>query len=234
MPATLPAPAPLVLIPALLCDDALFRHVVADLGGRVAADVVVASRPTLAENVADVLARAPDRFVLGGASYGGIVALEVALAAPERVAALWLTGSDPGAPDRVASLGLAGMLEGAPDGAVPYLAGRVVRPEATAAAATFTAMAGRVGGAAGGAQMRTLAGREAAWDRLDRLTMPTLVLWGADDALVPVDVGRRLAGALPHAQLHVLGGRGHLPMLEAPSEVAALVGAWLDAEVLRG
>ncbi len=231
MTSTLPTPAPLVLIPALLCDDALFAGVLADLGNRVAPEVIVASRPTLADSVADILARAPERFVLAGASYGGIVALEVALAAPERVAALWVTGSDPGAPDRDANLGFAGMLEGATADAIGYLSTRVVRPEATTASATFTAMAGRVGGATGAAQMRALAGRTAAWDRLGALTMPTLVLWGAEDALAPVAVGQRLADALPHAQFHVLNGCGHLPMLEAPSEVAAVVGAWLDTMV---
>ena len=224
---TAPGGAPLVLVPALLCDDALYRDVVERLGDEVDARVIVAPHPMAAASVADILAQAPPRFVLGGSSYGGTIAVDVALAAPERVAALWLTGCDPGAANREATLGLAGMLENATDAAVDALAGRVVRADATTAAAAFRAMAGRVGGRVGGAQARALASRPDAWSRLAALAMPALVLWGEDDAAIPVAVGERLAAALPNARLHVLAGCGHLATLEQPADVAATVGAWL-------
>ena len=219
---------PLVLIPALLCDAVLYRDVLADLGDRVDAHVVVATRPTVAASVRDILASAPERFVLGGSSYGGTIAIEVALAAPERVVALWLNGCDPGASDRDGSLAVAGMIEGSVDAAAAQLATIVVRAEATEAAATFAAMAARIGGATGGAQMRALAARESAWDRLGQLTMRALVVWGADDATISLAVGRRLAGALPNARLHVLPHTGHLPVLERPREVATIVREWLE------
>ncbi len=227
----MPTPMPLVLIPALLCDDALYRDVIAGLGDRVAPQVMMSPRPTLAESVADILGRAPPEFVLAGTSYGASLALEVALAAPERVQGLWLMGCDPGAPDHEQSLGIAGMIEGQTEAATAHLATLVVRPEHTEAAETFKAMAGRVGGKAGSAEMRALATREAVWDRLGELTMPVLVLWGAEDALVPVAVGRKLADTLPHAHFHALAECGHLPTLEKPAEVAELVGAWLDEDM---
>ena len=228
----MPTPMPLVLIPALLCDEALYRDVIAGLGGRVTPQVVMSPRPTLAASVADILERVPPEFVLAGTSYGASLAIEVALAAPGRVRGLWLMGCDPGAPDREQSLGVAGMIEGQTEAAVAHLATLVVRPQHTAAAETFKAMAGRVGGEAGGAEMRALAARRAVWDRLDALTMPTLVLWGAEDALVPVAVGRKLADTLPHAHFHALAECGHLPTLEKPSEAAELASAWLDDEGL--
>lgn len=226
---TASAPLRVVLVPALLCDDALFRGTLDALdagGARVDADVMLAAHADMAANVAEILARAPDRFVLAGASFGGTVAIDVALAAPERVAGLWLIGCDPGT-NPEASLGLAGLLETAPDAAIGHLAGVVVRPEATEAAAEFRAMAHRVGGHVGAAQARALAGRADAWDRLDALGMPALLVWGEDDAAVPVEVGRRLAGALTDARLHVLRACGHLPTLERPTEVAAAVRDWL-------
>jgi len=91
------------------------------------------------------------------------------------------------------------------------------------------AMAARVGGHVGSAQARALAGREDAWDRLGALTMPALLLWGEDDAAIPVAVGRRLAGALPNARLQTFPACGHLPTLERPAEVAAAVRDWLAA-----
>ena len=223
---------PLVLIPALLCDDALYADVIADLGNSVNAQVIVAARPTVAESVAEILDRAPERFVLAGSSYGGTVAIEVALSAPERVLGLWLSDCDPGASDRDATLGLAGMLEGSTDAAVGHLASVVVRPQATDAAATFRAMAGRIGGPVGGAQARALAARADAWDRLGELTMPALVLWGDEDAAIPVSVGQRLAASLPHARLHTFAACGHLPALERPGEVADVVRDWLQQTAL--
>lgn len=223
---------PLVLIPALLCDDALYRDVVGALGPLVDAEVVIAARPVMAESVAEILARAPERFVLGGSSYGGTVALEVALAAPDRVIALWLSGCDAGAADRDATLGLAGFLEASPDAAIDQLAGVVVRPDAPASAATFRAMAGRVGGQVGGAQARALAGRADAWDRLGGLRMPAQVVWGDEDAAIPHAVGERLASTLLHAALHTIAGCGHLPALERPRDVAALVRSWLQQQTM--
>lgn len=222
------SPIPLVLIPALLCDEAMYRVVIDGLGSLVAAQTHVAVRPTMAESVAEILERAPARFVLGGSSYGGTVAIEAALAAPERIVGLWLTGCDPGAPNRDATLGLAAMLENSTEAAVDHLASVVVRPQATAAAATFRAMAGRIGGPAAAAQARALAGRDSAWERLEELSMPTLVLWGEDDAAIPVAVGRRMAAALPSARFHAIRECGHLPTLERADDVAVIVSEWMQ------
>ncbi len=222
------SPIPLVLIPALLCDEAMYRVVIDGLGSLVAAQTHVAVRPTMAESVAEILERAPARFVLGGSSYGGTVAIEAALAAPERIVGLWLTGCDPGAPNRDATLGLAAMLENSTEAAVDHLASVVVRPQATAAAATFRAMAGRISGPAAAAQARALAGRDSAWERLEELSMPTLVLWGEDDAAIPVAVGRRMAAALPSARFHAIRECGHLPTLERADDVAVIVSEWMQ------
>ncbi len=60
-------------------------------------------------------------------------------------------------------------------------------------------------------------------DELPRLTMPTLVLWGANDLVVPVHHGRAAAARLPHARLEVIPDCGHLPQLERPDRfVSAL------------
>lgn len=41
------------------------------------------------------------------------------------------------------------------------------------------------------------------------VSLPALVIHGSDDELIPVDMGRRLAGLLPHARLVVLAGAHH-------------------------
>jgi pimeloyl-ACP methyl ester carboxylesterase len=67
---------------------------------------------------------------------------------------------------------------------------------------------------------------------LGRIRVPTLVVWGADDAVVPIDVGERLAASIPQARLAVLDGAGHMPMWEEASAFNALLGAWLNGDVL--
>ena len=219
--STPPLATPVVLIPALLCDEQLYRAMIALLGDAVEPHVLLSPKPRLEDSVADILRRAPARFALVGTSYGGNLAIEVALAAPERVMALWLMGCNPAAP-QTGGPDLAGGLEARPDAVFDMLAGLVVHKNAAAEAAIFKAMAQRVGGPAGAAQARALGVRREAASRLGALTMPTLVLWGEQDALVPVAVGQALAAALPRAQFEVLPGCGHLPTLEKPAESAAM------------
>ncbi len=224
---------PVVFIPALLCDGMLYQQVIARLDGRIEPQVAISPRPSLEESAAEILALAPPRFVLVGSSYGANLALEVALAAPERVEALWLMGVDPspappGGPD------LAGGLEAAPEAVIDLLAGLVVRPQAAEAAAVFRDMAHRLGAAAGAAQARAVAARRETASRLARLDMPALLVWGEDDPIAPVAVGRALAEALPDARFHALAECGHLPALERPAESAALFAAFLDELAGRG
>ena len=219
-----------IFIPALLCDEALYRDVIAALGDGVKAQVMMSPKPRLEDSVADILARAPARFALVGTSYGGNLALAVALAAPDRVTALWLMGCSPGAPTS-GGPDLAGGLDATPDKVIEMLAGLVVHKDATDSVATFRAMAHRVGGVAGAAQARALAGRPDVTAKLATLHVPTLVLWGEADAIVPISVGRALADELPHAHFHILKGCGHLPTLEKPKEAAALFAEFLHDEI---
>ncbi len=221
-------PVPTVFIPALLCDGDLYADVIARLGPAIVPHVMMSPLPRMADSVADILARAPERFALVGTSYGGMLALAVALAAPERVAALWLMGCDAAAP-QAGGPDLAGGLDATPEAVIDMLAGLVVHPAAAEAAASFRAMAHRVGGAAGAAQARAIATRAEAEPGLGALTMPALLVWGAEDALVPAAVGERLAGLLPDGRFHALEGCGHLPTLEKPAACAALFAPLVDA-----
>lgn len=162
--------------------------------------------------------------MLAGTSYGGNLALEIALATPERVLGLWLMGCDAGAAQQ-GGPDLAAGLEATPDAVIDLLAGLVVRPTDTVSASTFRQMAARVGGTAGAAQARALGTRVDRTDWLAELTMPTLLTWGADDPLVPASAGQAMANHIHHAAWHVLPQCGHLPALEQPKQSAALLSA---------
>jgi len=62
---------------------------------------------------------------------------------------------------------------------------------------------------------------------LPRASMPTLVIWGREDRIVPVVCGEQYCRLLPRATLRVLDGCGHLPPIERPDAFAALVADFL-------
>ncbi len=76
---------------------------------------------------------------------------------------------------------------------------------------------------------RGLAGLEA---ELVRLEVPTLILWGEEDAFVPVSAAERLAHLLPMSSLALLPGCGHFLTEDAPETVVPLVFEYLRSKYL--
>jgi len=68
--------------------------------------------------------------------------------------------------------------------------------------------------------------------RLPEIAVPTLVVWGAADRVVPPSHGAAYAAAVPGARLEVIDDAGHLPQLETPDRLTALV--WAFAEEFAG
>ncbi len=62
-------------------------------------------------------------------------------------------------------------------------------------------------------------GRERLDERISALTVPTLVLWGENDAMIPLAIGRRIHELVPSSQLEVIPQCGHLPNLEKPAQL---------------
>jgi pimeloyl-ACP methyl ester carboxylesterase/quercetin dioxygenase-like cupin family protein len=59
--------------------------------------------------------------------------------------------------------------------------------------------------------------------RLPQVSIPTLVVWGAADRMVPPEHGRAYADAIPGGQLRLIAKAGHLPQLETPDELLAVI-----------
>ncbi len=59
--------------------------------------------------------------------------------------------------------------------------------------------------------------------RLPAVTIPTLVIWGAADRMIPPEHGRAYASAIPGAQFRLISRAGHIPQLEAPDELLTMV-----------
>ncbi|MGE0518344.1 MAG: alpha/beta fold hydrolase, partial [Candidatus Binatia bacterium] len=64
-------------------------------------------------------------------------------------------------------------------------------------------------------------------DRLYRIRVPTLVVWGASDRLVSIDMGKAYAEGIAGARLVTLDACGHLPPCERPREAASVISTFL-------
>lgn len=69
--------------------------------------------------------------------------------------------------------------------------------------------------------------------RLSAVAVPTLVVWGEADRIGDVDYGRAYAAAIPGAHFALLPGAGHLPQIETPDPLLALVREFADTITAR-
>lgn len=60
-------------------------------------------------------------------------------------------------------------------------------------------------------------------DRLGGLDLPVQLIWGAADGIVTPDYGRAYANAIPGARFAVIDDAGHLPQMETPEKVLAVI-----------
>jgi pimeloyl-ACP methyl ester carboxylesterase len=177
-----------------------------------------------------------------GNSLGGGLLLDLALRAPRRVARLALvsplaaTLPVPSLPFRLLGLPLLEPLFRATAGnpsfvrrALSLLAyrGRPVDDEVLhgftplerqGSLRTATAMAGALWEASASIQRR-----------LGELDVPTLLVWGARDGVLPLVYGKRVASLVPRARFEVLDGLGHCAHEEDPARFHALLDELLGA-----
>jgi pimeloyl-ACP methyl ester carboxylesterase len=151
-----------------------------------------------------------------GISLGGVLALELAMAVPDRVRSLVLgcscilTADKPRAPIQVNDALRAATRRNLADST---LYGSACPAEARAR--NHQAILDDVAAPeALVAQQDALRAYDADLAAVARLTMPTLVLHGTEDPVVPVDWGRELAAVLPDSRLVVYEGCGHNYLVE--------------------
>ncbi|MFE1321001.1 alpha/beta fold hydrolase [Kitasatospora phosalacinea] len=169
------------------------------------------------------------RAVVGGVSMGGQIAMEFHLRHRRRVLALVL--SDTSAPaeteegrafrnrlaDRLLAEGMGGYADEVIDKMLaPY---NVTALPGTAARVLGMMRATDPRGAA--AALRGRAERPDYRDTLRTVTVPTLLLVGADDPYTPVTDAEAIRALVPHAVLTVVHDAGHLPGAEQPERFNA-------------
>ena len=71
---------------------------------------------------------------------------------------------------------------------------------------------------------------EGVKDRIGAIRVPTLVVWGGDDELVPLEQGRAYAEGIPGAKLILVPECGHAPSVEKPKQFLAAVLPFIDSK----
>lgn len=236
--APVPTKTPLILLPGLLCDRALWAAQVASLGEIAEPSVADLTRDeSLPAMAARVLSEAPPRFALAGLSMGGYLAQEIMRVAPDRVMRLALldTSARADTPERLAQR--RGLIElaqkGEFRGITPRLLPQWLHPDHLGDARlteTVMAMTRRVGRDVYLRQMKAIMARPDGRGDLPRIRVPTLVLCGREDEATPLALHEEIASLIPAASLVVVDRCGHLSTLEQPEAVNGALRRWLAAE----
>jgi 3-oxoadipate enol-lactonase len=66
------------------------------------------------------------------------------------------------------------------------------------------------------------------------LRLPVLAVAGAEDGSTPPDLVREMADSIPGARFEIIRGAGHIPCVEAPEALAAVMGDFLQAQGRAG
>ncbi len=170
-----------------------------------------------------------DRAHVVGASMGGMIVQHMGALDPRRVVSLTAIMSSSGAPglpdadNDVSALMQQMPDDDSPDGLLRHgmtiwrrLAGPVYPPDEATLEAMVRASAARCppGGANEVRQLAAIMADGSRVDLLRALTVPTLVIHGDADPLVPLPCGEDIARHVPDARLEVIPGMGHdLPVV---------------------
>ena len=162
-----------------------------------------------------------------GVSVGGMIAQALASTRPDLVAGLALccTGARIGEAaawqariDAVREGGMEAVASGVLDRWFPS-AFRTAHPEALRG---YRAMLTRTPSEGYAATCAAIASADLT-EATARLRLPALCIAGSEDLATPPDLVRALAGLIPDASFHSLPGIGHLPCIQTPEALAALV-----------
>jgi pimeloyl-ACP methyl ester carboxylesterase len=229
----------LVLLPGLACDERIWDAQRPALPAAFAARVsdVQTRNDTIEGMAAAVLRENPGPLVLCGASMGGMVAMEAARQAPERIAGLALLGTSarPEAPDMFT------LREGAieffergelRDMIEPnvYFAFHPTQAADPVLVQRYLDIVIGAGAAQLISQNRAVMRRPDARTHLSSLRAPVLLVCGEEDRLAPPECTCEMAALLPQAEVVWVPQCGHMLTMEKPDAVNAALVAWLDKQ----
>ena len=180
----------------------------------------------MADDVATLLdAKGIDRAIICGHSMGGYVALAFCRRHPDRILGVVLAdtkASEDTEEARAERIRAAERLESEEsvsvllDDLLPRLVGPTTMSQRALVYGRVRGLVQSAPPAAAAWAQRAMAGRSDSLGALADFRAPTLILQGAEDAIVTDDDARAMADALPNAELIMIPGAGHLAAVEQP------------------
>lgn len=179
--------------------------------------------PLMAEDVADLMDELDiDRAILVGHSMGGYISLAFAKAYPQRLLALALVATHPLADNenkRQSRLRSAEIIEKT---GIEGLAADMPNSLTTNAGlrTQIQKIIQKTSPQGAASALRGMAEREDTSSFLGQIQVPTVVIAGEKDSIVPLTLATEMASKLPKGKLAVVPNGGHMPMMEAPEQTA--------------
>ncbi|HEX4755559.1 MAG TPA: alpha/beta fold hydrolase [Candidatus Dormibacteraeota bacterium] len=174
-------------------------------------------------------------FAVCGLSMGGYAAFALLRAARDRVTALVLSNTRAAADDdpaRAARMKMADDVRaGGVEAIVEPMTERLLCRRCREEAHIADPVRGRIRMCTDVgviAAIEAIAGRPDSIPLLGEITVPTLVVCGTDDVIVPLPESRAMAAAIRGAELHAFEGGAHLVNLEQPQAYTSALGHFLD------
>jgi len=164
------------------------------------------------------------RAVIGGCSMGGYAALALYQSAPQIFDALVLANTRAGADSPESRANRRNMLalvdregpQGVAREMMPKLVGKGTQEHRPDVEATLRRLIKQQSAVAIRSAIDRMMHRPDSTPLLAQVKVPTLVITGEEDEMIPVEESRRMAGVIPGATLVIIPGAGHLANLEQP------------------
>lgn len=234
-----PPSEPLVLISGFMADARSFMPQIAELG---ATRPLVLLTPGLADSVEKIVAEVgpllPPRFALIGHGLGGNIAIEILRRRSEAVSRIALIATDPLPESAQLAAEQEALLVAAKTGHMADCIAQMLPRTALHDApwrdeimALVHDMAATLGVDQFQRQLRVMQRRPDQQKILRKAHVPTLIIAGAFDTIVPRRRTEFLAGMMPHGCLEVIAGAGHLPQLEQPEAVTRALRTFLSGRL---
>lgn len=230
---------PLILIPGLLCDDALWKHQALSLS-HIAACTITDKHmhhDTVGQIAEAIVSEAPPCFALAGLSLGGYIALEICRKFGEKVDRLALIDTM-ARPDTAAqTVRREGMIalcqEGKFNEVIETLYPFLVHSDRLTDAKLkhyVMNMALRMGPEVFIRQQRAIIARINQIPHLSKISCPTVVVCGEQDQITPLECSKEMVANMSGAELFKVSNCGHMSTLEKPDQVSSIMHKWLTGE----
>ncbi|MFN4203840.1 MAG: alpha/beta fold hydrolase [Tabrizicola sp.] len=226
---------PLVLIPGFMADARSFMPQLARLG---ADRPVILLGPGLGDSLERIVAEhgphLPPRFALVAHGLGGNIAIEILRKRPEAVTRIALISTDPLPESPQLAAEQEALLVAAKTGHLPACIAQMLpvtalhdAPWRDEVMALVRDMAETLGPDQFQRHLRVLQRRPDQQKTLRKANMPTLIIAGASDTLIPRRRAEFLAAMMPQGCLEIIPEAGHMPQLEQPEAVTKVLETFL-------